>query len=144
MKTRPVGYLRMPSLTHVAAAILAFALVGLAAIATAQSIGKANIDFAFVAGKAQFAAGPYEFEVNNAKAMLTLRAKDPKAGTVMMPIITRLGRHDKDQDTELIFDKVNNQLLLSEVWLPNEDGYLLLNTPVNHEHRVVGGSNPRK
>ncbi len=55
-----------------------------------------------------------------------------------------LGRHDKDADPELVFDKIGTKLELSEVWLPNQDGFLLLATKGRHEHAVVGGSNPRK
>jgi hypothetical protein len=62
----------------------------------------------------------------------------------MMPVITRLGRHDNDTDPELIFDKVGGKFLLSELWLPDLDGFLVLNTPVDHEHRVLGGSRPHK
>jgi len=33
---------------------------------------------------------------------------------------------------------------LSEVWLPERDGFLVLATKAPHQHAVVGGSNPRK
>ncbi len=61
-----------------------------------------------------------------------------------MTALTGLGRHDKDVDTELVFDKIGGKFLLSEVWFPGRDGYLLLATKDAHEHAVVGGSNPKQ
>ena len=77
------------------------------------------------------------------KTTLVLALSTMGVSTVSI-VITRLGRHDKDTDAEFVFDKVANKVMLSEVWLPNEDGYLILSTPGAHEHRVVGGSNPHK
>jgi hypothetical protein len=142
MKILSIGHLRVLSLTGIAATALAFLLVGSAAPASAQSVAKVNIDFPFVAGTSQLAAGAYEFEVNNGK--VTVRSTQPKGTSVVMLGITRLGRHDLDKETELIFDKVNNKFVLSEIWLGNEDGYLVTNTPGDHEHRVLGGSKPHK
>ena len=90
----------------------------------------------------QCAAGSYDFEAD--RGVVTLRSTDPKVAASAMIVITRLGRHDKDTGTELIFDKVGDKFMLSEIWMPNQDGFLVLNTPVDHEHRVLGGSNPRK
>ena len=142
MKTLSIGHLRMRSLTGIAAATLCFLLVGLAATAGAQTLGKANIDFPFIAGKTQCAAGSYNFEVTGGKVML--RSADSKGAAIMMLVITRLGRHDTDNDTELVFDKVKDNMTLSEIWLGNADGYLVATTPGEHEHRVLGGSKPTK
>jgi hypothetical protein len=87
-------------------------------------------------------AGTYEIEASREKILL--RSTSGKTAQVMMPVITRLGRHDADQEPELVFDKVGGQLLLSEYWFPEMDGYLVLNTPTDHEHRVLGGSRPHK
>jgi hypothetical protein len=62
---------------------------------------------------------------------------------VILVPVTRLGRHDKDADPELVFDKTGGKLILSEVWFPRMDGFLLVATSEPHEHAVVGGSNPR-
>jgi len=55
----------------------------------------------------------------------------------MMAVITRLGRHDKDAEPELVFDKVAGAMHLSEVWFPGQDGLLLLGTGETHEHHVL-------
>lgn len=75
---------------------------------------------------------------------VVLRSTSGKAAPVTMMVITRLGRHDNDAEPELIFDKLAGRLSLSEFWFPDMDGYLVLNTPADHEHRVFGGSRPHK
>ena len=143
MDIRSIAHPHKSSLGGITAAALGVVLlVGLPATARAQSVGKANIDFAFVAGKTTFPAGAYEFEASSNK--ITLRSKDPKGPSAFLPVVTRLGRHDKDTESELVFDKVGDKLMLSEIWIGGDDGYLVLNTPGDHPHAVVGGSNPRK
>jgi hypothetical protein len=124
------------------AAALVVACVVTATPAQAQSRAKVTIDFAFVAGGTTLQAGAYEIEASQDRVLL--RSTSGKVSQIAMTVITRLGRHDNDTDPELIFDKVGDQLRLSEVWFPDLDGYLVLNTPVDHEHRVLGGSRPHK
>jgi len=94
-------------------------------------------DFAFVAGDKTLPAGKYMIQVleNN-----LIRISGP-GGEAAMVINTRLGRHDDDTELELVFDKVGDKLLLSEVWYPGKDGYLLLSTKQAHEHAVLRGLN---
>jgi hypothetical protein len=108
----------------------------------AQDSARVNIDFAFVAAGQEMPAGAYL--VRTVSGRVELYLEGGKGTSVMMPVITRLGRHDTDTEAELIFDKVGGKLHLSEFWLGGADGYLVLNTPVDHEHRVLGGSRPRK
>jgi hypothetical protein len=130
------------SVAGFATAVLLAGIVALATPVSAQSVARADIGFSFVAAGKEFPAGTYEFEVT--APGIVLRPQGGKMAPVVMAVITRLGRHDTDTDTELIFDKVDGQLRLSEVWLGTSDGYLVLNTPVDHEHRVLGGSKPHK
>ena len=117
-------------------------IAGFDSTAYAQNIARVNIDFAFVFAGKDMPAGGYEFEATSGRVLL--RSQSGKAAAVAMPVITRLGRHDADTDPELVFDKVDGKFSLSEFWPPNSDGYLLLNTPADHEHRVLGGSRPHK
>lgn len=132
------------STAHVGSAVaaLVMAFVVTAVPAQAQNRSKVNIDFAFVAGGSAMEAGAYEIEATRERVIL--RSAAGKSAQVVMPVITRLGRHDNDVESELIFDKVGGRLLLSEFWFPETDGYLVLNTPTDHEHRVLGGSRPHK
>lgn len=135
-------HLHKSTLSGIIGAVFAVVLFGIVATASAQTLAKATIDFPFVAGKTQCAPGAYEIDTSGGK--IVLRSKEAKGSQVVLLPITRLGRHDRDVDTELVFDKVGDKLLLSEIWLPNQDGYLLTTTAGPHEHRVIGGSNPHK
>ena len=139
LRTRAVR--RLSHIGFVVAALV-IGVAGFGTMTYAQSVTRVKIDFAFVAGGKEMPAGAYEFVVDSGR--IVVRAQDGKGTPIMMAVITRLGRHDADTDPELIFDKIGGKLLLSEVWLPDADGYLLLNTPVDHEHRVLGGSRPHK
>jgi hypothetical protein len=61
-----------------------------------------------------------------------------------MSVITQLARHDKDAEPEIVFDKLGNRYLLSEIWIPGKDGLCLLATNIPHQHAVVGGPTSRK
>jgi hypothetical protein len=122
------------------ATVVATVVVG-AAIAQAQDKATVDIGFKFIAAGKAMPAGKYSIEISPAPGgRVTLTGPE----SVILSVITRLGRHDNDKDPELVFDKVNGQLLLSEVWLSGTDGYLLLATKENHEHHVLGGSHPSK
>ena len=124
-----------------AAFVTAFQLSG--ALAYAQSAQKisAEIGFPFVAGGKEMPAGKYSVVFELGKP---LEFYGQNGTRVLLAVITSLGRHDQDPDAEFVFDKVDGKTLLSEVWLPSKDGYLLLATKGPHTHAVVGGSNPRK
>ena len=122
------------------ALVVAFVVGG--GMAYAQSVS-AEIGFPFVAGGKEMAAGKYTVRLTEERErMLVLMG--PGGLQVIMPIITTLGRHDQDPDMEFVFDKVDGKTMLSEVWLPRKDGFLLLASKGPHEHTVVGGSNPKK
>jgi hypothetical protein len=122
----------------IAAFVVAFVAGG--AVAYAQSTS-ADIGFPFVAGGKEMAAGKYAVEVT-ATGQVSLTG--PDRGRILMPVITLLGRHDRDTDPEFVFDKIDGKLVLSEVWIGGKDGFLLLATKGPHEHAVLGGSTPKK
>jgi hypothetical protein len=101
-----------------------------------------KVDFPFVANGAAMAAGSYSFQIE--KEQVLVRPQGAGGQGAFVPVLTQLGRHDRDAEPELVFDKVGDKFLLSEVWLPGEDGYLLLSTKEKHDHRILGGSNPHK
>jgi hypothetical protein len=137
--------LGFPSSLRIASSLAALVVIATVMSATpahAQNRAKVSIDFAFVAGGTAMEAGDYDIDATRDRVIL--RSSSGKGGAVIMPVITRLGRHDNDRDAELVFDKVGGKLLLSEFWIADLDGWLVLNTPVDHEHRVLGGSRPHK
>ena len=122
----------------IVALVVAFALSG--AMAYAQS-ASAEIPFPFVAAGKELPAGKYLVaDASNFRLQLT----GPTGDGFFLAAITMLGRHDKDTDPEFVFDKVDGKAVLSEIWMPGKDGYLLADTKGPHAHAVVGGSNPRK
>jgi len=52
---------------------------------------------------------------------------------------TRLagGLYTTPKDAHVVFDKIGNAYVLSELWLPGEDGLLLHVTKEKHEHKVI-------
>ncbi len=96
-----------------------------------------DISFPFMAGDKSYPAGKYTIEIVEPE-IITISGP---SGRQTLEVLTRLGRHDKDTDAELVFDKVGDQSLLSEVWpAGGADGYLVLATKGAHKHAVVGGS----
>ncbi|HSK09717.1 MAG TPA: hypothetical protein VK911_09075 [Vicinamibacterales bacterium] len=130
----------------VGVAIAALAVVtGFAAASYAQGGVRARVDvaFGFVAAEKDMPAGTYEFSVEPGRVVLR-SLKDTKVPTTTMTVVTRLGRHDADPDTRLIFDKIDGKSVLSELWFPGSDGYLVAHSTKEHKHQVVGGSRPLK
>jgi len=123
------------------AALVVVFLVG-GAMAYAQRTETAEIGFPFVAAGKEMAAGKYIIEASLAYKPVLL--KGPTGNVARLQVITLLGRHDRDAGPELVFDKVDGKLVLSEIWLSGGDGFLVFGTKGPHEHAVVGGSNPRK
>jgi hypothetical protein len=125
--------------------LLAFVMACLLSGSTAYAQGvqktSAEIGFPFVAGGKELPAGKYTVEMTPAGALVMTAAGGVR---ILMPVVTTLGRHDQDPDSEFVFDKVDGKSVLSEVWMPKKDGFLLLATKAPHEHAVLGGSNPRK
>ena len=56
----------------------------------------------------------------------------PDRTRILLPIVTMLGRHDRDADPEFVFDKVGGKVLLSEVWDAWKGRRLLLVTRESH------------
>jgi hypothetical protein len=132
----------MMSVSRVAVAALAcVALLG-AAIAQAAPVN-VNIGFAFTAGGKSMPAGKYQIDITGPNGPVVLHG-DAKDSEAILSVMTRLGRHDNDQEPELVFDRLGTTLHLSEIWLRGEDGYLLLGTKENHDHVVLGGPKGKK
>ena len=113
--------------------IAALLLTAGTAMSQSPSI-KADIPFTFYAGAKSMPAGKYEI-IRQPAGPISLNG--PGGDTTLLPVLTYLGRHDSDTEPELIFDKLQGQMHLSEVWLPGQDGFLLLGTKERHDHEVL-------
>jgi hypothetical protein len=97
----------------------------------------AKIDFPFTVGRTVLPAGQYEFVRDD--TALVFKVQGEGKNVAVAPIITRLAgeMHTTPQDSHVVFDVVGDAHLLSEIWIPGEDGYLLLATKGPHTHKVI-------
>ncbi len=116
---------------------IALALVGIvgSSAAIAQEATIVNLPFKFTVGSKVLNPGKYEVKLSEDRTMITLT---PEKGVAMMvPTITRLAMQQPINDGKVIFDKVGEDYYLSEVWLPDEDGFLVRDTKQPHKHHTV-------
>lgn len=93
-----------------------------------------------MAGDQAYTAGKYAVEIlPNNKIKISGGGKD-----AAMIVLTRVGRQNPVEDLELVFDKVGDKYLLSEVWYLGEDGYLVLATEQAHGQVIFHGVKPKK
>jgi hypothetical protein len=97
----------------------------------------ADIGFAFTIGDKVMPAGKYEVEVPEGGLVVfrPLKAK----GVATVRVITRLGQsgHAPEDDPRIVFDKVGDKYIASEVWMPYSDGYLIAGSREPHTHHSV-------
>ncbi len=115
-----------------ALSIVLVALVGLCAssAARAERVGaeviNVKVDFPFRAGQETLPAGAYVVRhPTGDMAVIELVGEHDK--TTVLVAISRLARSAASytDETGLIFRKVDGQLVLSEVWLQDLDGFLM-------------------
>lgn len=109
----------------------------LAPIANGQSRPslRVNVPFGFKAAGKDLPAGTYLFGKNN-NGLISLSSTD-RAINLRMAVITSLARSSAGDDHLVAFDKVGEERILSEVWLPGQDGALVHSEPGDHKHELV-------
>ncbi len=121
---------------------LIFSLFTLLAITLAYGQAQlltANIPFPFIARGKTLPAGEYRFIPDASTDAMRVEGVAKGAVSVLAPIETRLAAaiHTSKQDAHIVFDDVGGVYTLSEVWAPNEDGWLLSTTKGKHQHRTI-------
>ena len=117
--------------------LMVTAVLLLAGCAGAQAqTATVDIKSAFFVGGRTMPPGTYRIE-QTGFGEVVLQGGATDSASVVMPVITVLGRRDSDKVAELVFDKINGGLSLSEIWLPGRDGLLVLATKEAHEHQVL-------
>jgi len=124
----------------IAAAALVLVAGSRPAGAQSLSLSDFKIPFDFVANGKAFTAGQYTLSANLAGEVLTLQPLGLKGTSAFLPVEARLGERRQLSEPELIFDKLNGKLYLSELFVPGEDGYLVLSTKAKHTHESVKGA----
>ncbi len=116
------------------------ALIALSGISAAYGadLVRAEIPFAFqVAGKT-LPPGEYEFQIDRSKDMVEVLGANKGPGA-LENIITTLAvpAHSNSEDAHIVFDRVGNTYILSEIWRPNAEGVLVHAANGPHEHHVI-------
>jgi hypothetical protein len=124
--------------------ILAAFLVGPTLI-YGQEVHKMVVDIpnAFTASSAQLPAGRYEVTLNGVlHQTVNFRNLDGKKSATAMISTAIAADPAKENDGRLIFDVVGQQYILSEVWMPGHDGFLItgFKNDSAHKHAIAKGS----
>jgi hypothetical protein len=119
-------------------AVLLFSVLALQVQAEQFTI---NIPFAFKAGKQSMPAGTYSVEVAKPDAtVIRIFAPGGKLSATV-PVATRLhADNPPDPNPHLVFDNVDEQRTVAELWLPGMDGFFLWGDPHLHTHVVIKAS----
>jgi hypothetical protein len=111
------------------------ALVAVSSLYGRTQVVTAKIDFPFMAAEKTLPAGTYVFELQpSGDVFRVLRENE----SILANVVTRLGKEPAQKGAHLVFDKLGEDYLLSEIWIPNEDGFLLLATKGVHTHKTLG------
>ena len=96
-----------------------------------------NVPFAFTAGGKSFEGGQYDFFADTNAQTISIKGSGRNTGSAM--VITRIaaGMHTTPKDAHVVFDKIGESYILSEVWIPGFDGFVLASTKEQHEHRIL-------
>jgi hypothetical protein len=94
-----------------------------------------KVTFPFQVGDKILPAGTYTIEQPSAE-LLVLR--DAKGDVVQMPVILRVARLSPPlTESKVIFDKFGDSYYISEIWVPDRDGFVVGATKEIHTHHVV-------
>jgi hypothetical protein len=130
--------------TLITAAAVALAMLVGSQPAHAQERFEFKVPFNFVANGKAFTPGQYVLAVNETQDVVTLESRDAKGGGALLSVETRISRRKPLAEPEVVFDKLNGQLYVTELLVPGEDGYLMLVTKAKHTHESLKGSRTKK
>jgi hypothetical protein len=133
---RKGGNLRMKSLSLMTLSALLFAAVYV--FADAQ-ITAADIPFSFIAEGKTYPAGSYRFVINDADRTMRIEGIKSSKDSGIVPVLTRLAARPGSLSS-VVFDAVGNDHYLSEIYLPDMDGYYFKSAPTKHTHTTIKAS----
>jgi mono/diheme cytochrome c family protein len=100
-----------------------------------MTVLRASIPFAFEVHGTSLPAGTYQFSYRLSDRSLLINGA--KTGNMALPVITQLGSNSIFRDAGLVFDAFEGRHVLSEIWIPGQDGLLVSATPKQHTHDTV-------
>ena len=122
--------------------VAALLLVANPSISLAQNVTFITTDFPFVVQGKTVPAGTYVLRLKPDMTEFTLTQSDSPApaGATAVTTMTRLGGAQPPKgNSRVVFDKAGDSFYLSEIWLPDQDGWLVHAASGKHTHRVVEG-----
>jgi hypothetical protein len=94
-----------------------------------------NVGFPFQVADKILPAGTYTIEQPSAE-LLVLR--DARRNVVEMPVILRVAKLSPPiKEPKVIFDKFGDDYYISEIWVPDRDGFVVGGTKEVHTHHAV-------
>lgn len=112
--------------------------LGAVAVYAQRSRATVQIPFAFTAAANDLPAGTYYIGTDPANPSLIIIRSDKGDHKAMCPVITRLGASESPKP-RVVFDKVGEKRILSEIYLPGADGFQLAGAASEHTHQQVSG-----
>ncbi len=101
---------------------------------------KVTIDHSFVVNGKTLPAGYYTLTYDDAAGSFAVSGRGLKDADALATVQTRLsGPNENIKLTEarLIFDVVGGKYILSEIWVPNQEGFLVGSEKLAHTHSVT-------
>ena len=98
---------------------------------------RAKIDFEFSIGTKVLPAGEYKFSLNDSNDAFRIEGSGKEAGLV--PVVTRMAAdiYTTPSKARLIFDEAGGKYTLSEIWVPEADGFMVGAMKEKHTHKIV-------
>lgn len=125
---------------------LSVAMIAVSFSAYAQSKASemvAKVSFDFKAGDTSLPAGSYKFTRRSTNAPSIVISPEKGGESTIVPVITRLAQRSQASagtSGNLVFDNIGGTHVLSEVWIPGQDGFLVRATTEEHQHDIVAPS----
>jgi hypothetical protein len=96
------------------------------------------IPFPFVVERITLPAGEYDFVPSPDQQVIRVTATGKGQSGVAI-VVTRLaaGIHTTPDNAHIVFDKIGETYIFSELWLPEVDGFLVHATKEKHEHKIM-------
>jgi hypothetical protein len=107
---------------------------------SADPIMNVYVKFDFKVQGKTLPAGYYVVLVNRAKPEDVVLKNEQTDEVTQLPIMTRLADTGGSK-AKLVFDKAGGEHYLSEIHIPNMDGYALQGAPGEHAHEQVSAEN---
>ncbi len=100
------------------------------------------IDHPFIVSGKTLPAGDYTLTFDDVTGSFAVTGRGLKGADVFAPVQTRLlgpNENLKISEARLVFDVVGGKYVLSEIWVPNQEGFLVGSEKPAHTHSVTKG-----